>query len=209
MRRCLLVVLLSVAIFAQVLLSLRGSSAAASAFFASSTMAALANAQQQLAALNLRVAAAEASRDRARSEAASAWRQLAAEQEAHAATRAAASAASAAAAEALAAAEAGCRRRLHVSHLRELDNDIAHDGELDRLRRKHVAELSAAVAAAKTSERQRLQAAVGPGLLVLEETGRKLRRRLEAVEGEALDDRMFVWDRLGNMPPHVRQRFFS
>jgi hypothetical protein len=154
-------------------------------------------------------AATQAARDRAMSNAAYAWRSLDEEQKAHAETRASAAAAATAAAAALAAAEATYRAKLHASYMRELDNDIAHDAKLDQLRRGHVKELAEAVAAARSSERKRLQEAVGPGLQTLEENGRALRRRLEAVQGEASDDRLFVWDRLAAMPPDVREWFLS
>jgi hypothetical protein len=164
---------------------------------------------QQVAALLRRVADADASRDRARAEAASWLKQLQAEQAAHAATKAAAAAAAASAASAAAAAvaatEADFRAKLHASHMRELDADIARDVTLVELRRGHVAE----VAAARTSERKRLQAAVGPGLLLLEETGRGLRRRLATVEEVASEERMMVWDRLAAMPAGSSDIFFQ
>ena len=105
----------------------------------------------------------------------------------------------------MAATEADFRSRLHASHTRELDADIARDVTLVELRRGHVAE----VAAARTSERKRLQAAVGPGLLLLEETGRELRRRLATVEEVAAEERMIVWDRLAAMPAASRDIFFQ
>ncbi len=162
-----------------------------------------------MAAQQQTVRTAEAALERARTETACVWRQLRSEQAAHAATAAAAAAAAAAATAALDSATAEFRRKLLASHMRELGNDIAHAAEVSQLRQSHAAELAAAVAAAKTAERQRLQAAVGPGLLLLEETGRNLRRRLESVEAEAADDRACVWDRLDAMPSAARNLFFQ
>jgi hypothetical protein len=148
-------------------------------------------AQQQIAVLESRLAAVGAARDRARSEAASAWRQLAAEQGAHAATRAASAAA-------LDAAEAAYRRQLHASHMRELDNDIAHDAKLDQLRRGHVQELATAVAAAREAERGRLQSTVVPVL-------QGLQRRQAAGEDELQDTRDLLWEALYS-PAVTRRR---
>ncbi len=167
------------------------------------------DAQQQTAALLRRVAAAEGARDRARAEASSWSKQLVAEKAAHAATKAAAAEAAEAAAAAAEAAAAAHRSKLLASHMREIDVDIAHDVKLAQLRRGHAEELAAAVGAAVAAERRRLQVALRPGFELLEETGRSLRRRLEAVQDEVADERAFVWDRLAALPPAVREQFLS
>jgi hypothetical protein len=157
------------------------------------------DAQQQIAALSRRVSSAEAALDRARAEASSAWRALAEEEDARVAERKAERAAAVATLE---AAEAGYRRQLHASRMRELDTVIAHDVELRELRRVHADEMtaavSAAVAAAKEAEQQRLQATVGPVLQALQ-------KRQAVGDDELGATRDLLWQAL-DKPAAVRRR---
>ncbi len=156
------------------------------------------DAQQQIAALRLRVSSAEAALDRARAEATTAWRALAEEEDARVAERSDMRAAAAAATE---AAEAAHRRQLHTSRMRELGTIIDHDVELRELRRGHADELAAAAATAREAERARLQTRIGPLMVAMQQEQRNLlqeseekRRRLEALEVELADTRQLVFE---------------
>ena len=67
---------------------------------------------------------------------------------------------------------------------------------------QHQQQMAEAVAAATVAERRRLRREIVPGLLVLEETGRRVRQRLEADLQSTQD---FVWEALQD-PAAVRRR---
>jgi hypothetical protein len=171
------------------------------------------DAQQQVAALRNRLAAAEATADRFRVEAATAFRLLAEEEDARAADVKRLREASAAELE---AGEAVHRRRLHASHARELDGAIAHGVELRELRRGHEEALEAAAAAAaadmqqlrdrhvvelqsaREEERARLRARIEPMLTSLQASGQQQ-------EAELAETRLLVFEALG-APATTRRR---